>query len=190
MSSTTRWALSPDQARMGSQLRRQLLAGGVLPPLRAETAESHPQPAVEDEMPTSLPAFQVLLRLQYLRGQTHRWQVPGALPAPAAQEIPEILAALRGLSVAAQAAGFTGFAGLCTRVAEQFMPMCSEPRVSSRAASLFVTWTHNADRYLRKPSSRTLIAALVSQLGATEWSVPLTARDQDRFIQEMLAPFR
>lgn len=140
-------------------------------------------------MPTSLPAFQVLLRLQYLRGQTYRWHLPGAVPGQAVQEMPEILAALRGLSIASQSAGLSGFAALCTRVAEQFVPMCTDLHVSSRAAQLFVTWMQNADRYLRKPASRTLIAALVSQLGAADWSKPLTARDQDHFIQEMLAPF-
>jgi hypothetical protein len=96
---------------------------------------------------------------------------------------------LRGLSIAAQSAGFSGFATVCTRVAEQFVPMCADGRISAEAARLFSAWTHNADRYLRKPSSRTLIATLVSQLGGNEWAQPLPARDQDRYIQEMLAPY-
>jgi hypothetical protein len=147
-----------------------------------------PLPA-DEGLPTSLPAFQVLLALQYLRGQTHRWHSHGMSPDHGEHELSDVLASLRRLATTGQAAGFSAFAGLCQRVAEQFERLCPEGRVSSSAAQLFVHWTHNADRYLRKPASRTLIATLVSQLGVPEWPAPLPAREQDRFIHEMLAPF-
>ena len=151
-------------------------------------ASNHPL-TVDEETPTSLPAFRVLLCLQYLRGQTHAWTTRGTAPEQDARELPEVLASLQRLTIAAQTAGFSGYAGVCLRVAEQFEELCPEGRVSNGAAQLFVSWTRNADRYLRKPSSRTLIATLVSQLGAAEWPSPLPAREQDRFIHEMLAPF-
>jgi hypothetical protein len=150
---------------------------------------SYDAPLTEDEMPTTLAAIPVLLRLQYLRGQTHRWQTRGTTPDHAAHELPDALSGLQGLSIVAQSAGFSGFAGLCLRFAEQFEQLCPQGRVSNSAAQLFISWAHNADRYLRKPSSRTLIATLVSRLGAAEWASPLPAREQDRFIHEMLAPF-
>jgi hypothetical protein len=145
--------------------------------------------ATTDEMPTYFPAIQVLLRLQYLRGQTHHWHVRGSMPDHSVHEWPDALAALQGLSIAAHAAGFGAFSGLCLRVAEQFEQMCPEGRISNSAARLFTTWMQDADRYLRRPSSRTLIAAMVSHLGAAQWALPLPAREQDRFIHELLAPF-
>jgi hypothetical protein len=150
---------------------------------------THDSLTVEEALPSSLPAFQVLLGLQYLRGQTHHWHSRGLSPDHGAHELPDVLASVHRLTIIAQAAGFGGFAGLCQRVAEQFERLCPEGRVSNSAAHLFTSWTHNADRYLRKPSSRTLIATLVSQLGVAEWPSPLPAREQDRFIHDMLAPF-
>lgn len=143
----------------------------------------------DDELPSNLAAIPVLLRLQYLCGQTHRWKMRGTTRDQGTHELPDVLSGLQGLSIVAGAAGFSGFAGLCLRVSGQFELLCPEGRVSNSAALLFVSWAHHADRYLRKPSSRTLIATLVSQLGAAEWASPLPAREQDRFIQEMLAPF-
>ena len=117
---------------------------------------AHPLLSAEEELPTSLPALPVLLRLPYLRGQTHRWHMRGTTPDQAAHELLEL---------------------------------CSAGRVSNNAARVFVSWTQSADRYLRRPASRTLIATLVSQLGVADWPSPLPAREQDRFIHEMLAPF-
>ena len=150
---------------------------------------AHPLLSAEEELPTSLPALPVLLRLPYLRGQTHRWHMRGTTPDQAAHELLEVLAALQGLSIVAQAAGLTGFARLCLRMSEQFEQLCSAGRVSNNAARVFVSWTQSADRYLRRPASRTLIATLVSQLGVADWPSPLPAHEQDRFIHEMLAPF-
>jgi hypothetical protein len=150
---------------------------------------SRPPLATEEQVPSHLPALPVLLGLQYLRGQTHGWHARGTTPDHCAHELPDVLASLQRLAIAAQAAGLSGFAGLCQRVSEQFERLCPEGRISNSAAQLFVTWTLNADRYLRKPASRTLIATLVAQLGVPQWPSPLAAREQDRFIQEMLAPF-
>jgi hypothetical protein len=154
-----------------------------------DRSASHAPLASEEELPTSIAAFPVLLALQYLRGQTHGWQSRGITPDHDTHELPEVLASLQRLAIAAQAAGFSGFAKMCLRVAEQLERLCPESRISNSAAQLLVTWIHNADRYLRKPSSRTLIATLVSNLGVPEWPAPLAAREQDRFIHEMLAPF-
>ncbi|MGA3158767.1 MAG: hypothetical protein ABSE43_14460 [Steroidobacteraceae bacterium] len=142
-----------------------------------------------DELPSNLAAIPVLLHLQYLCGQTHRWKMRGTTRDQGTHELPDVLSGLQGLSIVAKAAGFGGFAALCLRVYGQFEQLCPDGRVSNSAAQLLVGWTHHADRYLRKPSSRTLIATLVSQLGAAAWASPLPAREQDRFIHEMLAPF-
>lgn len=183
------YALLTAPPRAGDQGGRHSKGDSRILQLPADHRSPLHSPVTEDEMPTSLPAFQVLLRLQYLRGQTHCWQRRGLIPDRRALELPEVLTAMQGLSVAAQTAGFVGFAKLCLRLSEQLVQSCPEGRVSNTTAQLFMTWSYNADRYLRKPSSRTLIASLASQLGATAWGSSLPAREQDRYIQEMLAPF-
>jgi hypothetical protein len=160
---------------------------GILMPL--DHSASQPPRDSEAEMPTSIAAFPVLLALQYVRGQTHGWLSRGVTPGQGVHELPDVLASLQRLAVAGQAAGFSGFARMCLRVTEQLERLCPESRVSNAAAQLLIGWIHHADRYLRKPSSRTLIATLVSQMGSPQWPAPLPAREQDRFIHEMLAPF-
>ncbi|MBS0377541.1 MAG: hypothetical protein JSS29_03575 [Proteobacteria bacterium] len=106
-------------------------------------------------------AYQVLLRVQHLRTQVHAWRTTPERGAAAAR-VDELLNALRGIGLSAQAAEFARCARLCERTVRRLEGVRGRLHLhlpSSRLARI-AHWLNRAERELRHP------AALLASRGA------------------------
>jgi hypothetical protein len=96
-------------------------------------------------------AFQVLMRVQYLRTQVHGWSRSAG--AHGAARMNEIELGLRGLSVAARAAGLSVYEQTCQRLAAHLDSLYRQGGVSAHLLAQLLEWLTASACQLRRPGS-------------------------------------
>jgi hypothetical protein len=132
--------------------------------------------------------FQVLIRLQHLRAQVGGWTGYGSVRDPDADRLQEVLWALRGMEVAARAAGLDAYAQVCQHLAEQVRPLCGGANIHWSLLHELCAWIVSSDRYLRHPTNPSAVADMVARLNALPWDSPLSQDDQGSLFRALLQP--
>jgi hypothetical protein len=130
----------------------------------------------------------VLNSMQNLREQL-RVRRNGTIDDLVATESEEILSAIKGLAVAARATGYTAYGSMCLHLTELIEDRHGGSRLSRSTLDLLSAWVEHSERYLRDPSERVAIAALIAQLNQPRWGSPLCQAEQDMLSRALLNPF-
>jgi|HubBroStandDraft_6_1064221.scaffolds.fasta_scaffold559617_2 hypothetical protein len=96
-------------------------------------------------------AFQVLMRVQYLRTQVQAWRRSAGVHGATCMN--EIELGLRGLGAAACAAGLSVYAQTCQRLTAHLESMYREGGVSAHLLSQLLEWLSASARHVRRPGS-------------------------------------
>ncbi len=97
-------------------------------------------------------AYQVLVRLQYLRTQLQGWKRTSG--AGERGQADEVLQGLRGLHAAARHAGLPAYEHMCQSVAESLGPLSAARRVPPQVLGGLLEWLAASERHVRHPKDR------------------------------------
>lgn len=110
--------------------------------------------------PSSRAPFQVLVRLQHLRGQVKNWISCGTRDA-AAGYLENVIWELSGLAVAAVDFGSDAYAFMCLECARRLERVLEADAMAAPLGRLFEAWLDSSDYYLRQPTRAAAVADLV-----------------------------
>jgi len=96
------------------------------------------------------------------------------------------LASTCEMAMFAAEGGLSGFASVCLQIAARIEPFHRDKRLPDPALEALGRWLLEADRYLRRPTSRVRGASLISRLNDAAWARPLSNAEQQALAAEMM----
>jgi hypothetical protein len=136
-----------------------------------------------------VPSFQVLIRLQYLRGQVSVWlsyiekETTGS-----GTHVEGLVWGLRGLAAVALDGGWAAYAAMCSECSERLGPLRRTGFPSADSLRLLGAWLASSDRYLRQPCNAGVVADLVAHFTALPWEDTYNLTLQSRMFRALLLP--
>jgi hypothetical protein len=134
-------------------------------------------------------SFQVLIRLQYLRGQVSVWlnYLENETTSSGVQ-VEGLVWSLRGLATVALDGGWAAYAAMCSECSERLVRMRRAGFPSADSLRLLGAWLASSDCYLRQPCSAGAVADLVARFGALPWEDTYNLTLQSQMFRALLLP--
>src|ERR1700722_10627293 len=151
-------------ARAGVTRSGPPLTGGRRVPRRKDPSHGTAGNSLPGRFAPAHGAFQVLIRVQYLRTQVHGWKRSAGVHGGA--RVNELVSGLRGLGAAARAAGLSGYEQMCQCAALNLQFPHDHSGVPVQLLCDLLDWLSVSANHLRRPESASDGEALRARLQA------------------------
>ncbi len=134
-------------------------------------------------------SFQVLIRLQYLRGQVGAWLSCLENNTTSSEARVETLVwGLSGLATVALEGGWAAYATMCSECSERLGRLRRAGFPSADSLQLLGAWLASSDSYLRQPCNAGVVADLVARCSALPWEDTYNLTRQSQMFRALLLP--